>query len=1771
MINDFTNLYDSMRQAKEASDVVSTKIKRFHDQYGKALESVEDDTIEFYSVQRTEDAGLSPKKIALHQYLNILTENYKKIKKNIKFEKIDVPQGSFAFQLSRIKTKSFETKLALEAVAFKIPNADHMRATTTRYQYIFLNLRDGDNMTFLSIHIPPNPTLVPREPGSSPRTNRQNPIQNNMSPLLRIRTTPPKNNRELDSSDWRLPNYSTIKPPEIPDVETPSQPSNFPCDGGFMPEAWFEVGLDDSSRDFLTQLVNKITDGMTQANLTHNIRLTPPQFLGKIIDWVISVPSQLKDLVVGFIKMVLYMLPERISKTLLDVVDFFSPGLIPRDTNSMEGTEGVQAEAGPGAYVPEAGLGIEAFFGALYAQTFYKYVREGSWKLFIESVSHASKDSKDASRSLDFCIKMLREVAMLIDSIFGLDLMSHFDDPEIKKFSKRLKELEATFRTSSYDQYKFSVDIFSLYHEIETFYLRGGSRMENWVRDRLVYLLNKMKPVVRYCEQNINPYNGPRVEPLAILLAGPTGSGKSTITVPFLYALMGNILEGEDKEGFLKNANDFLFFRANENEYWDGYKNRNMAIVYDDFGQQRDTAGNPNPDAFEIIRLKNTAPYHLHYAAIEDKQKNFANPRVIYATSNQTALKFESIHCMEAVVRRFDLAFLQVPKASFCKDGYSTRPMDRRLDLGKVRKNFPFDPDNPATFARLDVIEFIEWDFMRGEPLPGGRVLNFDQLLQIAISKYKELNRKGDMMLKFHEMMKTYDPTVPIVLKEMEGQALCSGSFDGLSQDAIETFLAEDEFSRRLVPEVAPALETTPGGSNHRLREDAPASSDPSASAPYRPVEEDWASASESLDEASSLHEAPIRVREGDWPRNLWPGVHRVEASTFFRITTTDANFGPDNNGCRMPGCVRDFFHSIEGVFDFKYLGVGASKVLSLFGIDMSAETGATILKALSSAVLGLTIACGVLRELRSIYYWLFPRWGHESNVNRRDVVRRGAKAKRTNRKTNRRVRVEKLHPEAALLDTEVYMSILKRNMYIFQAGERELGYALFVGPHHFVVPRHFMEMIEDEAADLDEYPLTFRDIITGRVHFVLNFWDDVPWKESEDENCDVAFCFVKNSKVRAHKTLTKYLLSAKDKKADGNNYDAQLAVSRGESLLFLQIHLTYGRNFSYNDGSNLSSRELNYSAPTRRGDCGSMILIQDTRFPSPVIAGFHCGGLEKNGYKPCVGVSLYKEEVESFINEDFDEDCSFNFDESIEVRVVPEAETKIRDFTVLHIAKQPHVGGDSKIVNSVLKPYLWPLKTAPARLRPFVSGFETIDPLALSRLGYAHDEVMLNGNALDVCTHNVGSMILATYRDPPHLPRVFSFEEAVAGIDGLEFVDAVCRTTSPGYPWILSRGSYVGKSKWLGKEGSSLDGSHISELREAVTNIVERARNGVRLEHIFMDFLKDERRPLEKVAIGKTRQIMGCPMDLLVAMKMYFGDFVRHVMDNRIFNGVAVGIDPGTEWDTLARYLKVSPDNVFTAGDYSKYDARIPVAIGLRVYKIIKSFYVGSTDEEDRIRYVLFQEIINSVHLSDGVVYTFTGGNPSGQPMTAIYNSIANLLIMQYVGLSTFLSNGGKGEEWCAIAERTRFSTFGDDVIVSYHPTDSYIWAQSVLEVQIPKLVGMAYTNEAKDGLSKDARSIEEITFLKRGFRKHLGLWTCPLDLDVLRETLSWVKKDNTEDELKLRIEAVLCELARHGKRVFSEHASKIIKAAGAALGYYPRNSTYENALIGEVCLGVD
>ena len=103
-----------------------------------------------------------------------------------------------------------------------------------------------------------------------------------------------------------------------------------------------------------------------------------------------------------------------------------------------------------------------------------------------------------------------------------------------------------------------------------------------------------------------------------------------------------------------------------------------------------------------------------------------------------------------------------------------------------------------------------------------------------------------------------------------------------------------------------------------------------------------------------------------------------------------------------------------------------------------------------------------------------------------------------------------------------------------------------------------------------------------------------------------------------------------------------------------------------------------------------------------------------------------------------------------------------------------------------------------------------------------------------------------------------------------------------------------------------------------------QNAKLGIRTQTLWIDTLKDERRPLEKVRIGKTRVFSAGPMDFVILFRKYFLGFNAHCMANMITNEMAVGINVySPRWHVLAKNLQKKGPHV-VAGDFSNFDGSL-------------------------------------------------------------------------------------------------------------------------------------------------------------------------------------------------------------------------------------------------------
>jgi len=420
------------------------------------------------------------------------------------------------------------------------------------------------------------------------------------------------------------------------------------------------------------------------------------------------------------------------------------------------------------------------------------------------------------------------------------------------------------------------------------------------------------------------------------------------------------------------------------------------------------------------------------------------------------------------------------------------------------------------------------------------------------------------------------------------------------------------------------------------------------------------------------------------------------------------------------------------------------------------------------------------------------------------------------------------------------------------------------------------------------------------------------------------------------------------------------------------------------------------YSLNTKRGDCGSPIVVNESKVLRK-ICGIHNAGAADG---KCYGESISQADLLRALNViPAEHQIIFDIDDLKGACIDLPTEEFIRESVpclkfnpAAYCLQPPATVSNSELRSSVITGTLCEPITKPAFLKPTLIDGKLIDIKRKNLAKAAMDTPFIPENEVVAASLPVERKLLHNIN--PKLRRVLTIEEAVMGSDDSEFLDPMNRSSSPGYPWILERKSNSkGKQQWLGDDEYFID----NKLRNVCNERIELAKLGKRMPTVWVDTLKDERRPVDKVNAGKTRVFANGPMDYTIVFRMYFAGFLAHIMENRIKNEQSIGTNTwANDWTRTARYLQRKGKKVI-AGDFSTFDGTLNSCIVGRFPTVVNQFY-DDGPQNALIRQVLFCEVFNSVHLFNDIFYMWTHSQPSGCPPTTPLNSYYNSTSMRVV-----------------------------------------------------------------------------------------------------------------------------------------------------------------------------
>jgi hypothetical protein len=1204
---------------------------------------------------------------------------------------------------------------------------------------------------------------------------------------------------------------------------------------------------------------------------------------------------------------------------------------------------------------------------------------------------------------------------------------------------------------------------------------RFGNEQRNVIAQVKTFL-TMLDKIRKPFEQSTIRASFSRVEPLTILVRGVSGVGKSTMSKPFLACLLAKILPSSQIKALEENMDQFIYTRNPELKYWDGYKGQ-FVTVMDDFAQCFDVAGDPDNEYMSLIRCTNRFPYVLHMASLEDKGNNVFNSKVIFCTTNETNFNtVTSIKSKEALIRRFDYIVDVVVDDTIENDQYIYGERREGCEDLKIRKNLPFSHYKTDAW-NINIMTGVN----ATSPGEVEKTVKFDQFVDMCANVY-------------HEKMAVFED-----INNGTEEILSEAIYQRKREDIV--FDSDDEFV---------------GGFSANLLEiitDEPIKPRPSI------VQRIW---------------LKYKMHFPSWEKFL-------QLYDYFIIVELQKM----NN--RLELLYDEYFDAYVQLVILKFKDLnGKYKTVSDYAISLTKRIGDFMTKkcdvSIQSALLRMTRLATQTKEFIAKHpllvffgFWATAAVGIKIFISLTTPVANSAPG------NNRKMRGKRKHNSRGnmvyedvgqpysqdLGSSRIGHKVFHKNcMTISLPGndpdEDKSGLVIGIRGNICLLPLHYLRKLEREI-DRDSsfgYETIEFYFMNGDPFRSITVNQFMSFEKSIIENRDM-FLFSMNSSATLFPNITKHFVSHEMLKsinqAECTFYSIDSCTYvRPQCNEVLATKCTNGVFYTDFDGVQFESDSaFKFDADTKPGDCGTLLINNNSTLIDGVILGVHVAGRKSlvPGYTGYGFASIVTRELLST---------------AISALNIVDAQGPIMDPLVMNKTEKTRLydsfpvfaeAKDSCALSAAPKSSLVKMDDfyglmgkciiKPAYLHEFKDeNGEQVNPLSKAILKYYGEQLHIDSKLVKICVaHTFASM----KRDSKYaVPKgILSFEEAVEGIHGEQFIGGLARGTSAGWPKVKTKASTLrGKKPWFGTEGDyKFDSEYCAKLKLEVLQILENAKKGIRSSVVFMDCLKDETRPIEKVNEGKTRLISAAPLAYVIACRMVYMRFTQWIMKNRIANGIAVGVNAySKEWDAIVERLHEVSELSF-AGDYGNFDSGQHVQVGNQINDSINDWY-DDGDEWALCRRTLFIDVYSSVHITGRYIYQWVKGMPSGHPLTTILNSIYNRVLIR-MGYVTAMD--------CNYAALNHFNknirdlVYGDDNIVSVHESvrDKFNIQSFAAFIES---IGMKYTDETKTSvISSEFRPITNISFLKRSFvwDKDLKRFIAPLEWDTVRQMLYYLRKN--------------------------------------------------------------
>jgi len=554
----------------------------------------------------------------------------------------------------------------------------------------------------------------------------------------------------------------------------------------------------------------------------------------------------------------------------------------------------------------------------------------------------------------------------------------------------------------------------------------------------------------------------------------------------------------------------------------------------------------------------------------------------------------------------------------------------------------------------------------------------------------------------------------------------------------------------------------------------------------------------------------------------------------------------------------------------------------------------------------------------------------------------------------------------------------------------------------------------------------------------------------------------------------------------------------------------------------------------TKKGDCGATLMVQSNF--GPLLLGIHIlGATDKTAYAVSVSSDFLNTVNMRIIN---------NKAPTLQVGNYSKVLSDLSKKSPLRWIEQgtmqvfgSFVGFRSKKTSKVCKTYISDIAVDHGYKRetdkPMMNSWV---PWRKALLDMTRPVTHMDLTLLDHCRQCFQNDIILGLKDSDYAELVvYDDLTAINGAPGLAYVDKINRSTSAGFPFGKSKKFFMENIEPIGGLQNPVEVT--PEIKKEVDEIIKTYEGGSIYNPIFTGSLKDEPTNINKCKEGKTRVFCGAPLPWCIVVRKYLLAIIRLIQLNRfLFESGPGTIAQSIEWDQIYKHITAFGLWRIVAGDYGKFDKRMPASVILAAFEILIALLRKAGWSERDISVVIgisYDTAFPCIDLNGDFIKAF-GSNPSGHPLTVIINGIANSLYVRYC-----YAKANPAKTCVDFKKHINLMTYGDDMIMGVSPQCT--WLNHTVMRDILADVDIEFTMADKLAPSVPFIHIDNATFLRRAFRyePELNAMVCPIEHASIDKMLTMCVKSQTIS-MQLHSVEVMNTVTReyfwYGKEIFEE-----------------------------------